>query len=195
MTSYNLPSNVPIFWNKIPILQEAFIRYPEAEWVWWLDLDIIIMNTSLSIYDHVLSDEGMARNILLNEPMHGAGGGETGYRTPATYKRNDINFVISLDSWGMNVGNFLIRRGEWSKWLLGLWIEPLYIDQGWVFPENDAWTHMWQFHKIVQEHTAVMKQSSMNAYLDYNLLGEHWKPGDHIVHFAGVVVTRFARGS
>lgn len=185
MTSYNLPNGAPIYWNKIPILKDAFARFPDAEWVWWMDLDVIIMNMSLSIHDHVLSPEGMARNILLDHPMTGAGGGETGYRSPAAYHPDNINFVISLDNWGMNVGNFLMRRSEWSDWLLDLWIEPLYISQNWVFPENDGWTHMWQYHEIVQNHTACMKQQSMNSYPDYNFLGQHWQPGDHIVHFAG----------
>lgn len=185
MTSYNLPNGVPISWNKIPVLKEAFERFPDAEWVWWMDTDIIIMNTTLNIYDHVLSREGLARNILLDRKMTGAGGGKTGYSTPATYKHDDINFVISLDSWGMNAGNFLMRRGEWSNWLLNLWMEPLYISQNWVFPENDAWTHMWQYHGIVRDHAAVMTQRSMNAYPVYNALGEHWQPGDLVVHFAG----------
>lgn len=170
ITSYNLPDGAPIYWNKIPILKDAFARFPDAEWVWWMDIDIIIMNMSLSIHDHVLSAEGMARNILLDHPMTGAGGGETGYRSPATYHLDDINFVISMDHWGMNVGNFLMRRSELSDWLLDLWIEPLYISQNWVFPENDGWTHMWQYHEIVQNHTACMNQHSMNSYPEYNLL-------------------------
>ncbi|KAJ5126425.1 hypothetical protein N7526_008602 [Penicillium atrosanguineum] len=185
MTSYNLPNGAAIYWNKIPILKEAFERHPDAEWVWWMDMDIIIMNTTLNIYDHILSKEGLAHNILLDREMTGAGGGKSGFSTPATYKHNDINFVISLDSWGMNVGNFLIRRGEWSKWLLDLWVEPLYISQNWVFPENDAWTHMWEYHGIVRDHAAITTQRSMNAYPDSNMIGEHWQPGDHIVHFAG----------
>ncbi|KAJ5718632.1 hypothetical protein N7488_004278 [Penicillium malachiteum] len=185
MTSYNLPDGAPIYWNKIPILKDAFERYPDAEWVWWMDVDIIIMNMTLDIYKHVLSPKGMAQHVLLDEPITGAGGADTGYRTPATYKPDDINFVISKDAWGMNVGNFLMRRSEWSKWLLDLWIEPLYIAQNWVFPENDGWTHMWKHHQIVKDHAVCMDQRSMNAYPDYNFLGEHWQPGDHIVHFAG----------
>lgn len=185
ISSYNLPNGAPVYWNKIPILQEAFMRFPETEWVWWMDIDIIIMNMSLNIYDHVLSQEGLARNILLDQPMTGAGGGETGFRTPPEYRYDAINFVISMDAWGMNVGNFLMRRGDWSKWLLDLWIDPLFISQNWAFPEQDAWTHMWQYHSVIRDHTACMNQRSMNAYPEYNVLGEHWQPGDHIVHFAG----------
>lgn len=73
-----------------------FARSPDAEWVWWMDVDIIIMNISLGIHDHVLSQEGMARNILLDYPMTGAGGSETGYRRPTAYQHQDINFVISM---------------------------------------------------------------------------------------------------
>ena len=53
------------------------------------------MNMSLNIHDHVLLPEGIARNILLDYPMTGAGGGKTGYRSGATYHLEDINFVIS----------------------------------------------------------------------------------------------------
>lgn len=42
-----------------------------------------------------------------------------------------------------------------------------------------------QFHEIVRNHTACMNQQSMNAYTDYNALGQQWQPGGHIVHFAG----------
>jgi hypothetical protein len=185
ITSYSLPNNAPVYWNKIPVLQEAFLRFPKAEWIWWLDMDIIIMNMSLSLHDHILSPEGLARNILLDQKINKPGGNFSGYKTPATYKYEDINFIISGDYWGMNVGNFFMRRSKWSDWLLNLWIEPLYVEQNWTFPENDAWTHMWRHHNIVRDHAAYMKQRAMNGYGEYNFLGKHWEPGDHVVHFAG----------
>ncbi|KAJ5638293.1 hypothetical protein N7490_008172 [Penicillium lividum] len=64
LTSYSLPDGSPIYWNKSPILKEAFVRFLNAERIWRMDMDIIIMNMSLSIYDHALSPEGMARNAL-----------------------------------------------------------------------------------------------------------------------------------
>lgn len=39
VTSYSLPDGAPIYWNKIPILQDAFARFPDAEWIWWMDID------------------------------------------------------------------------------------------------------------------------------------------------------------
>ncbi|KAJ6151756.1 hypothetical protein N7470_006884 [Penicillium chermesinum] len=75
MTSYNLPNGEGLVWNKMPVLKEAFDRFPDAEWVWWIDIDIIIMNMSLNVYDHILTREGLDRNILLDKKLTGAGGG------------------------------------------------------------------------------------------------------------------------
>lgn len=184
-TSYSLPNGEPIYWNKIPVLQEAFVRYPEAEWIWWLDIDIIIMNVSLSLYDHVLSREGMARNAVLDQDINKPGGGPSGWKTPATYDYDQVKFIINSGGWGMNVGNFIMRRSEWSDWLLDFWIDPLYIKEKWVLPENSGWTHMFNYHPIVRRYTVCTTQRAMNAYPEYNPLGTHWQPGDHSIHFAG----------
>lgn len=185
ITSYSLSNGEPVYWNKIPVLQEAFARYPEVEWVWWLDLDIIIMNMSLSLGDHVLSTEGMARNAAVDEIIRAPGGGPSGWKTPKTYDYNEVNFMIASGGWGMNVGNFLMRRSDWSDWLLDLWIEPLYIKENWIFPENDGWTHMYRNHAIVRKHTLCTHQRALNAYPEFNPNGAHWQPGDHSIHFAG----------
>ncbi|KAL8808955.1 MAG: hypothetical protein Q9200_003861 [Gallowayella weberi] len=185
ITTYNLSHGEPIYWNKIPVLQEAFIRYPHVEWVWWMDMDIIIMNHSLSIWDHVLSPEGMARNAVLNQTINKPGGGPSGWRTPPSYNHSEVNFIIASGGWGMNIGNFLMRRSYWSEWLLDLWIDPFYIKEFTTFPENDGWTHMYRHHPIVRTHTVCTNQRALNAYPSYNSLGEHWQPGDFAVHFAG----------
>jgi len=184
-TTYNISEEAPTYWNKIPVLQEAFVRYPNAEWIWWLDIDIILMNHSLNLWDHVLSPKAMERQAVLDQPLNQPGGGFSGWYTPPKYKWEDVNFIISSGGWGMNVGNFFMRRSRWSEWLLDLWTDPLYVKQGWTFPENDAWTHMYRHHPIVQKHTLCTPQRALNAYPAYNPLGEHWQEGDHSIHFAG----------
>ncbi|KAL8903411.1 MAG: hypothetical protein Q9171_007412 [Xanthocarpia ochracea] len=185
ISTYNLSHGEPIYWNKIPVLQEAFIRYPDVEWVWWMDMDIIITNHSLSLWDHVLSPEGMARNVVLDQMINKPGGGASGWKTPPSYNYSEVNFMIASGGWGMNIGNFLMRRSYWSEWLLDLWIDPFYIKEFTTFPENDGWTHMYRHHPIVRKHTVCTNQRALNAYPSYNHLGEHWQPGDHSVHFAG----------
>ena len=101
MTSYNLSNGAPIYWNKISLLEEAFVRHPDAEWVWWMDMDIIYDTQHLRPYP-VAGRIGV--HILLDHELNGAGGDTTGFSTPASYKHDDINFIISQDSWGVKMG-------------------------------------------------------------------------------------------
>jgi hypothetical protein len=183
ITSYDFGAK--IYWNKIPILRDVFDRFPKAKWIWWLDLDIIIMTPSLDLHTHVLSKEGMLEHMLIDQEIVGVGGGPLGFKTLADPNPNDMNFLIAQDFWGQNVGSFLMRRGDWSDWVLEMWADPLATAKDWVFPENDGWTHLFKNHQIVRDHTAIMKQRALNAYPNYNDLGEHWEQGDLLVHFAG----------
>lgn len=183
ITSYSFGPIV--VWNKIPILREAFDRFPNAKWIWWLDLDVIIMTPSLDLHSHVLSDEGMMRNMAFDHELGRVGGGKLGLKTIASAEPDDIQFLLSIDNWGMNAGSFFMRRGDWSDNILEMWADPLYPKQNWVMAENDAFVHLYRFHKFVRNHTGCMKQRALNAYPPYNVLGQHWQEGDLLVHFAG----------
>lgn len=183
ITSYNFGAK--IYWNKIPILREAFDRFPEAEWIWWLDLDIIIMTPSLELYNHILSPAALRKQSLVNQTIVGVGGGPLGFTTHLHADPEDMNMVIAMDHWGQNVGSFFMRRSTWTDWALDMWADPLATAQNWTFPENDGWTHLYKHHPIVRNHTAIVNQRSINAYPSYNGLGKHWQAGDLLVHFAG----------
>ena len=183
ITSYDFGAKV--YWNKIPILQDAFRRYPDAEWVWWLDLDIIIMNQSLDLQTHILSNEGMMRNLDVDGIIYTANHRPTEMKTAAKFDPEKINMLIANGGWGMNVGSFLLRRSYWTDWLLEMWADPLATKQDWIFPENDGWTHLYRHHQIVRDATGPTKQRALNPYHPKNPNGAHWEKGDLLVHFAG----------
>jgi mannan polymerase II complex MNN11 subunit len=41
-------------------------------------------------------------------------------------KGNQVDFVLTQDKDGLAQGSFIIRRGEWSKFFLDTWFDPLY---------------------------------------------------------------------
>lgn len=41
-------------------------------------------------------------------------------------KGQNIDFVLTQDKEGLAQGSFIIRRGEWSKFFLDTWFDPLY---------------------------------------------------------------------
>jgi len=182
-TSYNF--GVKVYWNKIPILQDALSRFPNAKWVWWLDLDILLMTLSIDIVSHLLSDDAMQRQIEIDQPIKVPGGGLLGLNTPKTTEPKSQNFIISQDKWGLNVGSFLMRAGNWTDFALDMWKDPLAIEKDWTYPEQEGFAHMYKHHPIIRDHTLIVNQRALNAYPDWNTLGEQWQEGDLLVHFAG----------
>lgn len=174
-----------IVWNKIPILKEAFARFHKAKRLYWLNIDIIIMTPSINLHGHVLTQAGLNKNGAFGKELGRVVGGSSGYTTPTTVDESKVNFDISSDQRAMNAGTFLLRRSDWTDWLLNMWDDPLYIKADWVMKENQAWTHMFTNHEIIRNHTAHIAQKGLNSYPSYNFLGEHWSEGDLPVPFAG----------
>jgi hypothetical protein len=58
-------------WGKLPSIMHAFERYPSAEWVWWLDIDALIMTPTIDLYDHLLNPEVLKTRLLDGQPLIG----------------------------------------------------------------------------------------------------------------------------
>ena len=52
--------------GKMGAIYRAFEQYPSTEWVWWLDMDAIIMTPSIDLYDHILGPSAMQTKLLSN---------------------------------------------------------------------------------------------------------------------------------
>src|SRR2546423_1011418 len=56
-------------WAKLPAIMEAFTSYPDAEWVWWLDFDAIIMTPHLGLYEHLLDPEVLKSRLVEGQTL------------------------------------------------------------------------------------------------------------------------------
>ena len=142
------------------------------------------MTPSVDIVSHLLTDEAMQRHMAIDQPIKAPGGVPLGLNTPKTVDLKTQNFIISQDAWGLNVGSFLMRAGSWTDFMLDIWKDPLAIEKGWKYPEQEGFAHLYKHHPIIRDHTLVVNQRALNAYPDWNGLGAHWQEGDLLVHFA-----------
>jgi hypothetical protein len=175
----------PMVWTKIPVLVEAFARFPEAKWVWWLDFDSIIMTPTIDLGSHLLNPEPMLEKIRKGE-LYKLRGEEHGdeIRTLTNPDPNQINLIIAGDHNGINAGSFFLRRGGWTEMFLDLWEDPLYLANDWPGKEQDAMIHLIQFHKVIRNHLGIVPQRTLNSYYD----GSEdmiWHENDLVVHLAG----------
>lgn len=138
ITKYDLKNAHPV-WAKIPAITETFQAYPHAQWIWWLDLDAIIMTPSRSLNSVVLSRDAMYAALENNTELLYDDHHKTGVFSPATPDFKNIDFLVSQDHNGVNAGSFMIRRSKFSQWMLDMWQDPLFVqNEGFGMKEQDA---------------------------------------------------------
>jgi hypothetical protein len=69
LSSYVLTHTSHPVWGKLPAIIEAFDQYPNAEWIWWLDTDAIIMSPEVDLYNLLLSPTVMKSKLLVDLPI------------------------------------------------------------------------------------------------------------------------------
>lgn len=98
-------------------------EFPECRWLWYLDQDGIITDMSQGIEERVLSDAKLSEAMLKD---HSVVPPESIIKTFSHIQAKDIDFVVTQDNVGMSVASFAIRNGEWAKFFLDTWFDPLY---------------------------------------------------------------------
>ncbi|KAK9473695.1 galactosyl transferase GMA12/MNN10 family-domain-containing protein [Dipodascopsis tothii] len=183
ITKYNLNGR-PAVWSKLPAISETFELNPEVEWVWWLDMDAIIMTPEIDLATHVLSLKALSERVTFGKALRYPNGKESPVVVSEKYDVAGTNFVVAQDINGVNAGSFMVRRSEWSKWFLDLWGDPLFYERKFERQEQDVLNHLILHHANIRDHVAVVSQRVINAFsVGGRDMG--WKTGDLTVHFAG----------
>jgi chemotaxis protein histidine kinase CheA len=180
------PNRHPV-WNKINAIKEAFNENPEAEWLWWIDTDIIIMNPEIDIAEHILSKRALTERLTYGRPMRDSNANFMNgvYMHKGEVDIDNIDLVLCQDFFGLNAGSFFIRRSAFTNLLLDLWDDPMYVKAEFVRREQDALIHMFLNHANIQEHVGLVPQRLLNSYSDNPEWVWSFVEGDFVIHFAG----------
>jgi len=137
ISKYDIGGAHPV-WAKLPAIVEAFNLHPKAKWIWWLDLDAIIMSPEVDLRTHILSHEALLKSAQMDYEMNKAGGGLSGVKTYKNMNPSNIDIIVSQDQNGLNAGSFLIRRSEFSRMFIDMWSDPIFVRENWIAQEQDA---------------------------------------------------------
>jgi len=146
-----------IGWSKIYIMKQAMEKYPDTQWIFNSDCDVMITNMSIKIED-IIKQVG-------DENTH---------------------IIIPSDCNGINCGNMIIRNSPIGKAFLDVIIasEPLY--RNWYLYENQCIQDLTVGTFLTEQGiknggtlwslaTKVIPQRIMNSY-DYKNLPQFKKP-------------------
>ncbi|TID16029.1 hypothetical protein E2P81_ATG08890 [Venturia nashicola] len=171
-------------WKKIPAIVEAFNTFPKAKWVFFLDLDAIIMSPKQDLNSLILSHEGMRKSMDWGGQWTEASRAPLGTFMQTDADLDNIDLLVAQDHNGVNAGSFFLRRSNYTQWLLDMWTDPFYMKMDWPGQEQDALLHHIRHHKIFREHTGMIRQRVANAYVEGGP-SMQWYKGDLVVHLAG----------
>lgn len=180
-----------LMWEKPKTIRAALAAYPEAEWVWWLDMDAMIMVHEIDMQSYLLSEPAFQRERInpdtdqefiksINEWFTNKPEARDGWRTEMMAKSyEETEWIIALDQNGFNAGSFLVRRRPAADTVLDLWVNEYFQKSGVDYGEQGLLERLMHNHTSVQSHTMVVRQDIINAYF------WTWTPGKPICHIPG----------
>ncbi|RSL96646.1 hypothetical protein CDV31_013382 [Fusarium ambrosium] len=162
-------------WEKVDFIRSTLRKYPKAEWVWWLDLNTFIMEPSVSLQDHIFNniEKNVERDVNYYNPRNFSHPFTETYLEKESLspvgdgKGNSVNFIMSQDCAGFNLGSFFVRRSSWTDRLLDVWWDPVTYEQKhmeWAHKEQDALDQLYRTQPWVRKHMAFLPQRKINSF-------------------------------
>ena len=139
-TDYPLGDN-PTSWSLVPAMRHAMALYPHTPYIFYLTSTALIMNPSLSIEEHIMEPRRLESLMLVDKPVVPP---DSVIKTFSHLKGDRIDFVLSQDNEGLAGGSMVIRAGEWAKFFLDSWFDPLYRSYNFQKAEAHALEHIVQ---------------------------------------------------
>jgi mannan polymerase II complex MNN11 subunit len=181
--------------------RHAMTKFPDAKYIWYLDQDAYIMNPRLTVEEHVMNpsklDEEMIRNLPVVPP-------DSIIKTFGNLKGKDVELALTQDKDGLVPYSFVLKNGEWAKYFLDVWFNPIYRSYNFQKAELHALVgsrhfgaskllqvemfltneqeHIVQWHPTILSKMAIIRQRTLNPYSRSDR-GELYKDGDMIVRF------------
>ncbi|KAI9665745.1 MAG: hypothetical protein M1821_003679 [Bathelium mastoideum] len=140
VTDYDL-KDAPLSWSKIPAMRHAMTLYPYSTYLFYLTPLGLIMNPSLSIESHIMNPQRLESLMMVNYPVVPP---DSVIKTFTNLQPAKIDLVLTQDGADLSPGSFVVRRGDWAKYFLDAWFDPLYRSYNFQKAEGHALEHIVQ---------------------------------------------------
>jgi hypothetical protein len=160
-TDYDLMPSVPASWSTVPAVRHAMTLWPHTPWIFYLASTALIMNPSESLHEKVLEPRKLESLMIVDKPVVPP---DSVIKTFSHLRGERVDFVLTQDREGLAGGSFLVRTGDWAKFFLDAWYDPLYRSYNFQKAEGHALEHIVQWHGTVLAKLALVPQRLLNSY-------------------------------
>ncbi|KAJ5949251.1 hypothetical protein N7454_000835 [Penicillium verhagenii] len=175
----------PRSWALVPAVRHAMATYPHAAYFFHLNMHSLIMNPTKSLKSHLLDKSKLEATMLKDVPIVPP---DSIIRTFPHLKEKDIDFITTQDSEDISPSSFVLKNGDFARFFLDLWFDPLFRSYDFAKAETHGLDHIMQWHPTVLARTALVPQRVLNAYSkDSSGAGPDgtYADGDFIIRFPG----------
>ncbi|RAH43251.1 putative alpha-1,6-mannosyltransferase subunit [Aspergillus brunneoviolaceus CBS 621.78] len=175
----------PQSWAVIPAVRHAMASHPYSQYFFHLDAHALVMNPSKSLGSHVL-DKQRLESLMLKEVS--VVPPDSIIKTFSHVHPEDVDLIITTDNEDMSPGSFVLRQGDFAKFFLDLWFDPLYRSYNFAKAETHVLDHIVQWHPTILARLALLPQRTINAYSkDCTAAAANgiYKDGDLVIRFLG----------
>ncbi|KAH7090782.1 alpha-1,6-mannosyltransferas-like protein subunit [Paraphoma chrysanthemicola] len=177
-------NNAPSTWSRIPAMRHAITLYPGSTWFWYLDHNALITNHAIAIHSTLLAPSKLEQHMISNAPVVPP---DSVIKTFSNLKGDRIDLVIAQDKDGLAPSSFLVKNGEWAKYFLDVWFDPIYRSYNFQKAEFHALEHIVQWHGTILAKLAMVPQNLINSYASGPASPQNgqFKDGDLVANFPG----------
>jgi mannan polymerase II complex MNN11 subunit len=162
-------------------VRHAITKYPNCGHIWFLDQNALILNPKQSLEEQILDRSKSAEIMTPETPVVP----DSIIKTFGHLQVDDAALLISQDKTGLVTDSMIIKNGEWAKFLLEQWLDPLYRSYNFEKAERHALVsslqpatggirrklithhsqeHTVQWHPTVLSKLALVPQSLLAPY-------------------------------
>jgi mannan polymerase II complex MNN11 subunit len=127
-------------------MRHAMTLYPGSTFFWYLDASALIMNPSTPLHASLLAPTKLEAAMITNAPVVPP---DSVIKTFSNLKGDRIDFVVAQDKDGLAPSSFVVRNGEWAKYFLDVWFDPIYRSYNFQKAEYHALEHIVQYVQTV----------------------------------------------
>ncbi|PSR90507.1 galactosyl transferase GMA12/MNN10 family-domain-containing protein [Coniella lustricola] len=171
--------SAPSSWTKVVAMRHAMTKFPDATYLWYVDVDTFIMSPHQSIDKDVMATAKLEEKMIVDHPVVPP---DSIIHTFSHLRGEDVDLVLTQDKQGLVTSTFVLRNSEWSRFFLETWFDPIYRSYNFQKAETHALEHIVQWHPTILSKLALVPQRTINSYSSASR-GEEYQTGDLAVRF------------
>ncbi|KAI1033300.1 hypothetical protein LB503_008670 [Fusarium chuoi] len=175
----------PRSWAKIIAMRHALSKYPDATYVWFLDQNAYIMELDKKVEEQVVNPAKLESLMIKDWSIVPP---DSIIKTFSHLKGEDAGLVISQDETGLVTNSYILKNGEWAKFFVETWMDPLYQSYNFQKAERHALEHIVQWHPTILSKLALIPQRTFASY-GRNKEGNAYRDGDFVTLLVDCTVT------